>query len=138
MTICSTQLVITLPDGVVVEFGAGRTEVRHVASEASREGVEGEPEATLGGDGGSPLGASWCRHCGQSAFDQMQCIKCWNAGFEFGAQMIATGYATKEFADALAPVIGAALRTGQLLDRASQQAAQTLEQFGSTLKRLAG
>lgn len=49
-------------------------------SEANREGVEGEPQATLGGRLGSPRTGQWCRHCGSVANPSSDtCVPCWSA-----------------------------------------------------------
>ncbi len=49
-------------------------------SEANREGVEGEPQATLGGLIGSPRIGQWCRFCGSLANPSSdQCVPCWSA-----------------------------------------------------------
>ncbi len=49
-------------------------------SEANREGVEGEPQATLGGRPGSPRTGQWCRHCGSVANPSSDsCVPCWSS-----------------------------------------------------------
>ncbi len=52
-------------------------------SKANREGVEGEPQATLGGRSGSPRTGQWCRHCGSVANPSSDaCVPCWSASME--------------------------------------------------------
>ncbi len=69
-------------------------------SEANREGVEGEPQATLGGLLGSPRIGQWCRFCGSIANPSSdQCVPCWSKAL--GKTMEVTGHVAVEFADAL-------------------------------------
>lgn len=120
--------------------GNGRLELVLSASEASQEGVEGEPEATLGGVGGSPLGVCWCRFCGAEAFDQMQCVKCWSRSLEVG--VVFEGVATQEFVDRMQqvvlPAIGSTLDSVQSLGQAIQEVGLTLGQCGEALMPRAG
>ena len=69
-------------------------------SEANREGVEGEPQATLGGLLGSPRIGQWCRFCGSIANPSSdQCVECW-AG-TLSKTMEISGTLTDEFIDAM-------------------------------------
>ncbi len=46
-------------------------------SEAIGEGVEGEPQATLGGRPGSPRMGQWCRFCGSTDYPASDsCVPC--------------------------------------------------------------
>jgi hypothetical protein len=87
-------------------------------SGANREGVEGEPQATLGGRSGSPRTGQWCRHCGSVANPSSDaCVPCWSAsmkkvievGFDLKAEDFMQAFdtltkATTVVANALDPV----------------------------------
>lgn len=69
-------------------------------SEANREGVEGEPQATLGGLLGSPRTGQWCRFCGSLANPSSdQCVPCWSAALS--SVMEVSGVITADAADVL-------------------------------------
>ena len=140
------RLSIQFPDGRIWEHTPGRFEIKTIGSEATGEGVEGEPVATLGGEEGSPRTSTWCRSCGQPgnplANDQMICIRCWHAQFEIGGEFSASGYATEEFAQTMqqvvAPAFGLALDSTQSLGLAIQTVGQSLARVESDLKQRAG
>ncbi len=82
-----------------------------IVSAANREGVEGEPQATLGGRPGSPRTGQWCRHCGSVANPSSDsCVPCWSAHMnntmEVGG-MEAGGAMTKEFIEVFDQLIEA-------------------------------
>lgn len=151
--ISATSLTVTFPNGKVWKHSPGRFEIRIVASEASGEGVEGEPVATLGGERGSPLGANWCRFCGDPAFDQFTCTSCWASSFEKSISV--TGVAAEEAMENLSHALGQAfsqtivpdpqpvivieptLDSVQSLGLATQETVQSLGQFSSDLKQQA-
>jgi hypothetical protein len=69
-------------------------------SAANREGVEGEPQATLGGRPGSPRTGQWCRFCGSIANPSSGCcVDCWAKSLS--AVMEISGQLTSEFMDSL-------------------------------------
>ncbi|KKL10477.1 hypothetical protein LCGC14_2555430 [marine sediment metagenome] len=85
----STQAVIEM--STIVSFGV-------LVSAANREGVEGEPQATLGGRSGSPRTGQWCRHCGSVANPSSDtCVPCWSDSMGQAMEVGVTGQMTKEF-----------------------------------------
>ncbi len=71
-----------------------------MVSEANREGVEGEPQATLGGRLGSPRTGQWCRHCGSIANPSSDCcVPCWS--LSLSSVMEVAGQITEEFKEIL-------------------------------------
>ncbi len=71
-----------------------------IVSEANREGVEGEPQATLGGRLGSPRTGQWCRHCGSIANPSSDCcVPCWS--ISLSSVMEVAGQITEELEEVL-------------------------------------
>ena len=83
----------------IIEFGV-------VVSGANREGVEGEPQATLGGRPGSPRTGQWCRHCGSVANPSSDaCVPCWSAGLNSKMEVSVSGEITEEAVDVLRELV---------------------------------
>ena len=83
-------------------------------SEANGEGVEGEPQATLGGRSGSPRTGQWCRYCGSVANPSSDaCVPCWSSsmtrvmeiGEAFDKAMVVLTKATITAATAFDPAL---------------------------------
>lgn len=95
--------------------------VQTISSEASGEGVEGEPVATPGGGEGSPRTGLWCSRCGDAAlnlsWNEMVCQFCFRTSIETTIQITAEDFR------ALAEDVGL---TTQQIYRSTQQIQQTL------------
>ncbi len=73
-------------------------------SKANREGVEGEPQATLGGLLGSPRTGQWCRFCGSLANPTSdQCVPCWSKSLS--SVMEVSGVIDADAADVLLALV---------------------------------
>jgi len=98
----SAHFQITQSDGTVIDIGTEYTtfEAEINVSGANREGVEGEPQDTLGGLLGSPRTGQWCRFCGSTENpDTDHCAACWKR--ELSGRMEFSGQLTNEFVAAM-------------------------------------